>query len=121
MLNKRRSFSSLYLILIGEIVASLIGIQAIKLDNDIAERNIFSVKHLNIPKSISRVLSHNNWTDNQNCLTELNEIQNGLETDQRWATRGKLAQIDNILNLKNHKPFVFAQSWIRGVTFHLEF
>lgn len=100
MLNKRRNFSSLFLILIGEIVVSSIGIQASKLHNDLAERNIFSAKHLNIPESISQVLTHNNWTDNQNCLTELNEIQNGLENDQPWATRGKLKPYNKLKNLK---------------------
>lgn len=90
MLRNRRNFSSLHLILIGEIVLSVIGIQAINLDNDRAKNYILSMKHLNIPKSISKVLSHSNWTDNQNCLTELNAIQNGLENDQQWAIRSKL-------------------------------
>lgn len=89
MLNNRRNSSPLYLIIICEIVLFVIGIQTTKLDNDLAKNDIFSVKHLNIPKSIRKVLSHNNWTDNQNCLTELNSLRNGLENDKHWALRGE--------------------------------
>lgn len=92
MFNKRLIFSVLFLIF--EIV---FGIQPIELDHDVAKRDIFSMKHLNIPNSISKVLSHNNWTDNQNCLNELNAIQSGLVNNERWAIRGKPTRISNDL------------------------
>lgn len=84
MLNNCRNSSLFYLILISEIVISVLGVQS----SDFAENRFFSVKHVNIPDLIRKVLSHNNWTDNQSCLTELNAIQNGLANDQQWAKRG---------------------------------
>lgn len=80
MANNRRNFLVLILFLIGEIV---IGIQAI----DLPKTGIFSMRHFNVPNSVSRILSHN-WTDNQDCLIELNAIKNGLENDEQWAIQG---------------------------------
>lgn len=78
MANHRGNFSALILFLIGELV---ICTQAIQLNGD-----VFSMRHFNVPNSISRILSYN-WTDNQDCLIELNAIKNGLENDEQWAIR----------------------------------
>lgn len=91
MFNNRRNFSGL--VVIFEIVLCVIGIVATKLDNDLVKQNIFSMKRVNIPNSISEILSHNNWTNNQDCLIELNAIQTGIENGERWAIQGRLTTI----------------------------
>lgn len=97
MFGNRRNFSVSFLFLIVEIVVSVIGTQDIEFDNDLAKKDIFSLKHLNIPKSFSKVLSHSNWTNNQKCFTELNAIKTGLENNERWAIQGELMKIFNDL------------------------
>ena len=86
MANNHRQFLVLLIIIIGELIISVFGV---KLDNDFLKKDIFSIKHFNIPNTINEILSQN-WTDNQDCLIELNAIKSGLENDEQWAINGKL-------------------------------
>lgn len=70
------SFSILFLV-IGQISEVL------------AKKDILYVRNFNTWDAISGVLSQN-WTKNQECLSELNAVKSGLEKDEEWALRGKL-------------------------------
>lgn len=52
------------------------------------EKDLFYMKNFSIPESISAIVSQN-WTENPECLIELNQIRKGLDNHEEWAIRGK--------------------------------
>lgn len=53
-----------------------------------ASKDILYLRNFNW-NTINEVLSKN-WTENHECLIELNAINDGLEKNEEWAVRGKL-------------------------------
>lgn len=43
----------------------------------------------NIPNAIDTILSHSNWTENHECVIELNAIKDGIESNEEWVTNCK--------------------------------
>ena len=85
------------------------------------KKNLISVKNLDIFYGINEIL-FGNWTQDRQCLTELNAIKNGLKNSEEWAFKGKLIVRESIsiLNIKCHFMGIF-QSLMHGVNFRRGF
>ena len=82
--NKNHSIS---LFLVGPIFLSIIcGIQANDSYNDLKVRNLFPSNKFDISSAINGILSQN-WTQNQECLIELNAIKKGINNHEEWAIK----------------------------------
>lgn len=69
---------SVIFFLFGQIFFLPNGIKAIKTD----------IGHiLNIPNAINAILSHQNWTENNECSIELNSIKMGIENREEWVKK----------------------------------
>ena len=80
-MNKNRFL--VFLFLIGQIVQSVIGTRNKQIRTD-----LFSMRNFDISNAIDEILSRN-WTQNHECLIELNAIKNGIKNHEEWAIRGK--------------------------------
>lgn len=64
-------------------------VQLILLPNNI-EGIKWDVGHiLHIPNVVDAIVSGNSWTENHECLIELNAIRNGIESNDEWVTKCK--------------------------------
>lgn len=82
MACNRNKFSISLLFLISQIVLTAC-------DGIDAGKYFFSLsKNFNTSNAISSILSYN-WTQNHECLIELNAIQSGLMNQDEWAMKGK--------------------------------
>lgn len=57
--------------------------------NDQISPDIFDLRNFDASNAIKRILS-GNWTENHECLIELNAIKSGLNNHEEWAIRGEL-------------------------------
>lgn len=87
--NNQINFSTVSLVLIGQIILSSTSVQAIQWNHTKLENDLFYLRNFNTSNIIDRVLSHN-WTKNHECSTELNAIKKGLQNHEEWAIRGEL-------------------------------
>lgn len=46
---------------------------------------IFSKNDFNVSNVIFETISQHNWTENRECLMELNTIKNGIDNFEEWA------------------------------------
>lgn len=75
--------------LIGQLVLQAVGgVNSNQLDYDKRMNELFSMKNVDVSKPIDSILSYN-WTENLECLIELNKIKEGLTNNQKWAMRRK--------------------------------
>ena len=86
-----------FLVLLFLISKLTIGIQANELDNNPIKNNTFYLRNLNLSSSISGIFSYN-WTENRECLIELNAIKNGIKNDELWAINGNISFSLSIVN-----------------------
>lgn len=76
------------LLFVGEIVSSAIGIESAKFNTEKSIRtDLFYMRNFNISNAIDGILSQK-WTENHECLAELNAIKTGLKNHEEWAIRG---------------------------------
>lgn len=87
--NNQNILSMLTLFLIGQLILLTICVQAIEPDYTKLEKQLFYLRNFNTSSIIDKILFHN-WTENHECLTELNAIRKGLQNHEEWAIRGKL-------------------------------
>lgn len=52
------------------------------------KKNLFSIRNFDVLNGIHETL-FGNWTQDQQCLTELNAIKNGLKNSEEWAFKSK--------------------------------
>lgn len=88
----RKNFDHFFILLflVGEVVSSVIGVQATKVDNDKQiQTDLFYMRHFDTSSIVHRILSQE-WTENHGCLLELDAIKNGLQNHEEWAIKGTL-------------------------------
>lgn len=57
--------------------------------NDVAKIDLFSIRNVNLSNIVDEILIQD-WTENSDCLIELNKIRYGLENGEKWAMKSKL-------------------------------
>lgn len=89
-MNRLSQYFFILLFSIGQIISSVIGIQTKDVDNDIQiQADLFYLRNVDTSNIVDRILSRN-WTENHDCLLELNAIKNGLKNHEEWAIEGIL-------------------------------
>lgn len=51
------------------------------------KHDLHAIRDFNISNVISEILSHKNWMENRDCLTELTTIKHGLDDFEEWAVK----------------------------------
>lgn len=78
----RIDFSKLLLLISQILVESANFVESNSLD-------AFYLRNFNAINTINEILSRN-WTENSECLNELNAVKNGIDKHEEWAIKGKL-------------------------------
>lgn len=79
----------LLLLLFSQMIALLVNVtEAINMGYDQIGPDAFYLRNVNATNTINEILSQN-WTENRECLLELNAIKNGIDKHEEWAIRGK--------------------------------
>lgn len=74
---------------ISQIIAlSMNIVGATNLENNQIRADTFYLRNFNAPNAISGISSRY-WTENHECLIELNAIKNGIDQHEEWAIRGR--------------------------------
>lgn len=76
----------------AQMVFTTIGDDGIDVNQSDYDRKVIELillKNADLSNIVSDILSFN-WTENQECLIELNAIKNGLTNHQKWAAKGQL-------------------------------
>lgn len=73
------------LLLFGQMILSM---KAEESENGQLSKDFLSLRNFHRSKAIDEVLFYN-WTENHECLIELNAIKNGLDNYEEWAARSK--------------------------------
>lgn len=74
------------------IILIVISVECKKIDE--FKKNLFSIRNFDILNGIDWIV-HGNWTQDQQCSTELNAIKNGLSNSEEWAFRSKTIEREN--------------------------
>lgn len=92
---KRQGF--FLLLFICEIVSSAIGNQStVSSTVKSIQPDLFYMRNFDTSNAVDQILSQK-WTENHECLTELNAIRNGIKNHAEWAIRGTIG-FPTILN-----------------------
>lgn len=92
------------LFLFSQNVSLVFGIQPTKFDIIIKQirTDLFYMRDFNTSNAINGILSHN-WTENHECLMELNAIKIGLKNREEWAMRGNVKKKSKFLTANDVK------------------
>lgn len=86
-----------YLFIILSIIS--IAISADSRSFDEFKKNLISIRNFDILNGFNGI-ALKNWTQDEQCLKELNAIQNGLKNSEEWAFRSKCIELKSIKRLK---------------------